>query len=77
MLSVVALWIARLMDDAHWRTAAERTFFTVMLIVACGTLRTILANDGCWLLHTGSLCVMVLGAIFPQLNIEGDTYVSE
>jgi hypothetical protein len=34
------------------------------------TLRTILADDNCWLLHTSSLGLMILGAIFPHHMLE-------
>ncbi|MCU0706731.1 MAG: hypothetical protein MUF23_00405 [Pirellula sp.] len=70
-LSILSLWIARLCDDARVRSNAERIYFIMMLVVATATLRTILADEPCWLLHTGSLCLMVVGAIFPQSHADG------
>ncbi len=71
-LSILSLWIARLCDDALVRSIAERLFFIIMIVVATGTLRTMLANEPCWLLHTGSLGLMVLGAVFPHCQLEND-----
>jgi hypothetical protein len=71
-MSILSLWIARLCDDDRVRSIAERIYFGMMIVVATGTLRTILADDACWLLHTGSLCMMVVGAVFPQSHLESD-----
>ncbi len=48
------------------RTWAERLFFAALLIVAGGTLRTIVVDDPSWLLHTFSLGLMVIGAALPH-----------
>ena len=64
-IAILSLWLARGSEDANFRRHAERLFFTAFLIVAGATLRTLLANDGCWLVHTASLAVMIVGAIFP------------
>ncbi len=71
VLSILGLWVARLCDDTRVRSFAEHAYYCAMMIAAVITLRTILADDHCWLLHTASLCIMVLGAIFPQ-SLEGD-----
>jgi len=44
---------------------AERIYFAAMLLVAWVALRTVIANEGCWLLHMASIGAMVLGATFP------------
>lgn len=67
-LALAGLWFARASHDRTLQILAERIFFAVMLIVAAATLRTILANDGCWLLHMGSIGMMVLGATLPQME---------
>jgi hypothetical protein len=77
ILAVGSLWVARLSEDPTLRTIAERCFYTAMILAACVTLRTILADDGCWLLHTGSLCVMVIGAIFPQTVQPPDSFATD
>lgn len=77
VLSILSLWIARLCDDDRVRLFAERLYFVMMIIVATGTLRTILADEPCWLLHTSSLCLMVVGAVFPQSRFDSDLSVTE
>jgi len=67
-LALAGLWFARSTHDRTLQILAERVFFAVMLIVAAATLRTVLANDGCWLLHMGSIGIMVLGATIPQAD---------
>jgi hypothetical protein len=68
-LALAGLWIARSTSDLALKTLAERVFFAAMLIVAAATLRTVLANEGCWLLHMGSIGVMVLGATIPVSDL--------
>lgn len=64
-IAIISLWIARGSDDKTFRVHAERLFFMALLVVAGATLRTLLVNDGCWLVHTASLAAMIVGAIFP------------
>jgi hypothetical protein len=68
-LALAGLWFARSTRDQALKTLAERVFFAAMLIVAAATLRTVLANEGCWLLHMGSIGVMVLGATIPICDL--------
>ncbi|MFN9715929.1 MAG: hypothetical protein ACK57G_19275 [Planctomycetota bacterium] len=68
----MSLWIARLSDDSRIRASAERVYFIMMLVVATATMRTMLANEPCWLLHTASLGMMVVGAIFPHNHMDAD-----
>ncbi|MFN6400674.1 MAG: hypothetical protein ACK449_12330 [Planctomycetota bacterium] len=70
ILALLGLWIARLCEDARVRSAAEACYFGAMVVAAMITLRTILADDSCWLLHTSSLGLMILGAIFPHHMLE-------
>lgn len=70
VLAIFGLWIARLCEDARARNLAESCYFGAMVVAAMITLRTILADDGCWLLHTASLGLMILGAIFPHHPLE-------
>lgn len=64
-LALAGLWFARSTRDQALKTLAERVFFAALLIIGAATLRTVLANEGCWLLHMGSIGVMVLGATIP------------
>lgn len=64
-IALLALWFARCSDDRYFRTIAERSFFAAMIVVAWGTLRTVLANEGCWIVHMVSLAAMIVGSVFP------------
>jgi len=70
ILALAGLWIARLCEDSRVRSIAEACYFGAMVVAAMFTLRTILADDNCWLLHTSSLGLMILGAIFPHHMLE-------
>jgi hypothetical protein len=72
VLSLMGLWMARLCDDERARSIAEHAYYCAMILAAVVTLRTILADDHCWLLHTTSFRVMVLGAIFPHHHLDTD-----
>jgi hypothetical protein len=63
--ALVGLWLARSQPSSPWRGHMEKGFFAILLLVAGGTLRTVMVNDPGWLLHTLSLGVMVIGAICP------------
>jgi hypothetical protein len=65
IIAVIGLWIARLANNDDMRSHAERLFFVAFVIVAGGTLRTMVADDPCWLIHTTSLGVMIVGAVIP------------
>ena len=67
-VALISLWIARGSEDQSFRKTAERLFFGALMVVAWGTLRTILANESCWIVHTSSMAVMIVGAIFPSME---------
>jgi len=69
--AAIGLWLARLSSIEWWRIWSQRAFFAMLLLVAGGTLRTVVADDPSWLLHTLSLGVMVVGAICPTANPDG------
>ena len=73
VLALAGLWMARLCEDARVRSAAEACYFGAMIVASLITLRTILADDHCWLLHTASLGIMILGAIFPHHSMAANT----
>jgi hypothetical protein len=64
-LAVGAMWMSKASENERWQRVAERFYFTALMIVAWGTLRTVLWNDNCWFAHTISLGGMVIGGIFP------------
>ena len=63
--AAIGLWMVRWHPSKMARVWAERLFFAALLVVASGTLRTIVVDDPSWLLHTFSLGAMVVGAILP------------
>ena len=65
LVALLGLWIARCSSNKQLRALTERCFFALLLVVGGGTLRTMVADDHCWLLHTASFAVMVVGAIVP------------
>jgi hypothetical protein len=68
LLATAGLWVARSSLDRRLQNVAERIYIAAMLLVAAGTLRTVLTNEGCWLLHMGSMGIMALGATIPKSN---------
>jgi inner membrane protein involved in colicin E2 resistance len=66
IFAVIGMWVVRVLGDSVLRAWSERFYFALLMLVAFGTMRTMLANDDCWLLHTASLSMMVVGAIFPN-----------
>jgi len=65
-LALASLWLSKSSDNRSVQRFGERIYFGAMLLVAGVALRTILVNEGCWLLHMGSIGFMVLGATFPH-----------
>ncbi len=64
-IAISGLWIAKSSENLQLQRTAERIFFAAMLLVAWVALRTVVANEGCWLIHMASIGAMVLGATFP------------
>ncbi len=46
--------------------AVESLFFFVLLIVSAATVRTVVIDDGLWLVHSTSLCAMVLAGVMRR-----------
>jgi hypothetical protein len=85
-IALIGLWVAKATDDCFVQRIAERIYFAAMLLVAAVTLRTVVENDGCWLLHMVSMGIMALGATSSQANypssevesdVESDVAMSE
>jgi hypothetical protein len=74
LIAFAGLWIAKSSVDQRLRRMGERTFYAALLVVAGATLRTVLANEGCWFLHMASMSVMILGAIFPHGDVHNTEY---
>jgi len=70
-LAIAGLWVAKSSENEQIRKASERVYFAAMLLVAWAALRTVIANEGCWLMHMSSIGLMVLGATFPTTEAVG------
>jgi hypothetical protein len=73
LLAVASLWLARVSEDPRFQRIAERAYFAALMIVAWGTMRTVLSNDSCWFVHTASMGAMVVGGIFPLRSTDSAT----
>lgn len=71
LAAVLGLLQARGSQQPILRRWGERVYFAVFLVVAQATLRTMWANDPCWLLHTASLSVMVVGGAMIAIASAG------
>ncbi len=67
-IALAGLWIAKGSASLQLQKTAERIYFAAMLLVAWVALRTIVANEGCWLIHMSSIGAMVLGATYPAVE---------
>ncbi len=77
-IALAGLWTAKCSENRQLQRTAERIYFAAMLLVAWVALRTVIANEGCWLLHMASIGAMVLGATFPvpdHPSVEHETEV--
>ncbi len=74
VLAALGLWTVRWNSSKIGRVWAERLFFAALLVVASGTLRTIVVDDPSWLLHTFSLGAMVVGATFPNAPTQSEHF---
>lgn len=66
MMAAWAIALVYTLKAGHDSTARHALFFFVMLVVASATLRTVAVNDGCWLIHTSSLSIMVLAGVLRR-----------
>jgi hypothetical protein len=58
----VALALSKLTSGSAVRVA-EHWFFGVLLAVTLITCRTVIVLDPCWLVHTATLGLMIVGAL--------------
>jgi hypothetical protein len=62
LLGSVALVTSKLTAGSS-AEAAQRWFVGVLVAVTLITCRTVITSDSCWLLHTATLSMMVVGAL--------------
>ncbi len=55
--AIACLYCSRSGCGCH---ATQIVFFATLLMIAGFTVRTVLVDDGCWLIHTASLGVMIV-----------------
>ena len=73
LVPAIALWaIACLYTQAAGCKchATEVGFFAALLMIAAITIRTVLVDDGCWLIHTSSLGVMIVAGVMRKPSVE-------
>ncbi len=84
-IAICGLWVAKSSESVQIQRSGERIYFAAMLLVAWVALRTVLANEGCWLMHMSSIGLMVLGATYPasdpshsemELEVENEMMLS-
>lgn len=61
--AVVGLYALRTGVECY---ATQLLFFCSLMFIAGMTVRTIMANDGLWLVHTASLGVMVVAGVMKR-----------
>jgi len=62
IVGAVALGLSKLTSGATARVA-EHWFLGVLLAVTLITCRTVIVLDHCWLVHTATLGMMIVGAL--------------
>jgi hypothetical protein len=74
---VLALWAVTAlytMRSGVQCTASQVLYFLALLIMAAMTIRTVIANDGCWLVHTSSLGVTIVAGVMRRPEAASDAY---
>lgn len=57
--------------------ATQVLYLSVMLFIAGITIRTVLVDDGCWLVHTASLGALVVSGVMRRPEAASSDLVSE
>lgn len=57
--------------------ATQILYLSVMLFIAGITIRTVMVDDGCWLVHTASLGVLVVSGVMRRPEAATSDLVSE
>lgn len=61
--AIVGLYTQRTGDQC---VATQVLYLSVMLFIAGITIRTVMVDDGCWLVHTASLGVLVVSGVMRR-----------
>lgn len=69
IVPILALWaiacLYTVRSGQQCRTS-QVVFFTTLLAISGLTVRTVMADDCCWLIHTASLGVMVVSGVMRR-----------
>ncbi len=57
--------------------ATQVLYLSVMLFIAGITIRTVMVDDGCWLVHTASLGVLVVSGVMRRPATATTEFVGE
>jgi hypothetical protein len=57
--------------------ATQLLFFSVMLLISGITVRTVMSDDGCWLVHTASLGMMVVAGVMRRPEVESPEFATD
>ena len=57
--------------------ATQALYLSVMLFIAGITLRTVMIDDGCWLIHMASLGVLAVAGVMRRPESQATEFVSE
>ena len=66
---LLAIWSVAclyLLGTGRQAIATQIIFFVVLLAVAGLTIRTVLADDGCWLIHTATLGALIVAGVMRK-----------
>ena len=72
--AISCLYAARSGCQCH---ATQIIYLATMLVVAGLTVRTVTANDGCWLVHTASLGVLIVVGVMKRPAEETTAFAGE
>lgn len=56
--------------------ASQLLFFFVMLVISGMTVRTVVVDDGCWLIHTASLGTMIVAGVMRRPEVESAEFAT-
>ena len=67
--AIASLYTARSESESH---STQAVFFGALLFIAVVTIRTVMVDEGCWLLHTSSLGAMIVAGVLRRPATEDD-----
>ncbi|TWU11193.1 hypothetical protein Pla52o_56310 [Novipirellula galeiformis] len=65
MLAIGILFLSKISsgERARW---AERQFYVALMVMTFVTLRTVALSGDLWLVHTGTLGIMIIGSLMVR-----------